>query len=176
MDTYWPGFLYCLKYIGFGFVCVCVCRPIGVWHQSTIQMAPYASKTLKNGTYGHPNSGNLNDQYSVLGDLRKLDFHVWLCTMRVTGHFLLLVDSKKHTLMRPKSIFFFLPLKTKKYFLKVDMYSYKSNSDIHIRIPYNLQFKSLVFLKIFLVSYAHQGCIYLIKDIVKTVILWNITF
>ncbi len=30
-DASWPGFLYCLKYLGFGFVCVC--RPIGVWHR-----------------------------------------------------------------------------------------------------------------------------------------------
>ncbi len=30
-DASWPEFLYCLKYLGFGFVCVC--RPIGVWHR-----------------------------------------------------------------------------------------------------------------------------------------------
>ncbi len=30
-DASWPGFLYCLKYLGFGFVCVY--RPIGVWHR-----------------------------------------------------------------------------------------------------------------------------------------------
>ncbi len=30
-DASWPGFLYCLKDLGFGFVCMC--RPIGVWHR-----------------------------------------------------------------------------------------------------------------------------------------------
>ncbi len=30
-DASWPGFLYCLKYLGFVFVCVF--RPIGVWHR-----------------------------------------------------------------------------------------------------------------------------------------------
>ncbi len=44
LDMSWPGFLYCLKYLSFGFVCVC--RPIGVWHQSTIQTVPYVFKTL----------------------------------------------------------------------------------------------------------------------------------
>ncbi len=40
----WPGFLYCLNYLGFGFVCMC--RPIGEWHQSIIQTVLYAFKML----------------------------------------------------------------------------------------------------------------------------------
>ncbi len=42
-DASWSGFLYCLKYLGFSTVCVCI--PIGVWHQ-TLQTVPYVFKTL----------------------------------------------------------------------------------------------------------------------------------
>ncbi len=40
----WPGFLYCLKYLGFGFVCVC--RPIGVWHRFLV-FSKHSRDTLK---------------------------------------------------------------------------------------------------------------------------------
>ncbi len=43
-DASWPGFLYCLKYLGFGFVCVC--RLIGVWHR--FLMFPYELKQYRN--------------------------------------------------------------------------------------------------------------------------------
>ncbi len=42
-DASWSGFLYCLKYLGFSTVCVCI--PIGVWHR-TLQTVPYVFKTL----------------------------------------------------------------------------------------------------------------------------------
>ncbi len=61
-DTYWPGFLHCLKYLGFGFVCMwCmtsvpyVFKTLSRYFESKQYRNPGQDMSGKNGMYGHPN-------------------------------------------------------------------------------------------------------------------------
>ncbi len=60
-DASWPGFLYCLKYLGFGFVCVRCMTPVPYvfetlsrYIESKQYRNPGQDASGKNGTYGHP--------------------------------------------------------------------------------------------------------------------------
>ncbi len=61
-DASWPGFLHCLKYLGFGFVCVrCmtlfsyVFETLSRYFESKQYRNLGQDMSGKNGMYGHPN-------------------------------------------------------------------------------------------------------------------------
>ncbi len=83
-DVSWPGFLYCQKYLGFGFVCVC--RPIGVWR---------GSLCFRNASRGTLNQSNIE----ILARMRpgKMAHMVTLCITENSKH---IKQRQKHLCQR----------------------------------------------------------------------------